>query len=70
MLFVILSMDKEELAQFHPRVAALLADLYGIERLQLTRQEVRIKYRLTYERLDYVVARALRQLEYQRALSI
>ena len=63
-------MEKEELIQFHPRVAALLADLYGIERPQLTRREVRVKYRLTYEQLDYVVARAVRQLEHQRALSV
>ncbi len=63
-------MNKEELMQFHPRVVALLVDLYGIGQPQLTRREVRVKYRLTYERLDYVVAHALRQLEHQRALTI
>lgn len=63
-------MKKEELAQFHPRVVALLAELYGIERPQLTRREVRVKYRLTYERLDYVVARALRQMEHQSAFFV
>lgn len=63
-------MEKEELIQFHPRVAALHADLYGIGRPQLTRRAVRVKYRLTYERLDDVIACALRQLEHQRARSV
>ena len=55
-------MEETQLQQFHPRVAAVLADLYGIGRPRLSRQQVRIKYRLTYARLDWIMTKVQKML--------